>query len=314
MLRVVGEHDRRRRAPRRRPAAASTGQVLTFSHAADRRAGDPVALERRDEPARRSASSTTWVESRLAASAPGRSSASASAAVERGRVVDADADPPSCAALESSTSSASARSRARPVGARAGSKANSVADPGLGRARRGAAGPSSSRRSVALVALAGGLQEADRRPRPASPRARPEHALDPQVVEGASRCARRRPAGRRSRTGSGSRSWSPRACRGRARSPRRAARRPAPRAARSRPGLRLRSEQLARPPRRRSAGRARAFRRCEPRERVGVHRRSSRGTGSAASIVCRQTSTGIPNRGERSQGTWTICIRPSSAS
>ena len=39
-----------------------------------------------------------------------------------------------------------------------------------------------------------------------------------------------------------------------------------------------------------------------------------RGTGRRRRSSARQTSTGIAKRGERSQGIWTICIRPSSAS
>ena len=62
---------------------------------------------------------------------------------------------------------------------------------------------------------------------------RVEAGTRPEVVEGARPSAPRRPAGRRSRTASASRSWSPRACRGRGRSPRRAASRRARRRPRS---------------------------------------------------------------------------------
>ena len=77
-------------------------------------------------------------------------------------------------------------------------------------ARRWAPGSAGSRRAS--------------RPRPAAPRTPTARGHRRR------RTRRRRPAGRRSRTGSGWRSWSPPACRDRARSPRTAGRTPAPRA------------------------------------------------------------------------------------
>ena len=97
-----------------------------------------------------------------------------------------------------------------------------------------------------------GRQVAQRRAS-ASRRAGSRHALEPRVVERARRTRPRRPAGRRSRTASGSRSWSPRACTGTARSPRTAARRRAPRALIASPAARAARRRR----RRSSAARAR---------------------------------------------------------
>ena len=90
-----------------------------------------------------------------------------------------------------------------------------------------------------------------------APAPRSSDALDPQRGRTSRRCPPRRPAGRRSRTASASRSSSRPACTGRARSPRRAASR------RALERVTASSQQLRDAARRRTAARARPCARCE---------------------------------------------------
>ena len=98
-------------------------------------------------------------------------------------------------------------------------------------------------------------------------------AVQPQAVVARPALRPRRPAGRRSRTASASRSWPRSACRGRGRSPRRAACRAAPRSRRHAhgpsPSAGVRGRAARRRPRRSKAARARLAA-AEPLGRVGV--------------------------------------------
>ena len=245
--------------------------MLTFSQAAAASPCGAVALERRDEAPALDLRRTTWVESRLWRSASPRSMPRG-VGLERGRVVDADADPREALARAARRASrsvrdASPRPSKRTTPERLRRRELGQRSPA---ARAGARPPRGARRSPA------GSGPCRRRSPPAAPRARTRAAGGRRCAG----CAPRTRAGRRSRTASGSRSWSRRACTGRGRSPRRGATRPAASSALV--------HQLVLPRGRSSAaskvGRPRSTRPCV-RSRSSVSRcraGSSRGTGSAA--------------------------------
>ena len=162
------------------------------------------------------------------------------------------------------------------------------------------------------MALAGGVEEAERRPDRRAPARR---ARSPRPAGGrrCSACARRTRAGRRSRTGSGSRSWSRPACRDRARSPRRAARRRAPRARRRSSPLPASSSSSASTA---SKVGSAALRPCAARAgRASACRAGPRrGAGSGPRSCASRPRPASGSRAVQSHGIWTICIRPSPAS
>ncbi len=163
------------------------------------------------------------------------------------------------------------------------------------------------------VALARGLQEADRRPSSSALSGAAEHALRRAGGRRCSGSPPRRRAGRRSRTASASRSWSRPACTGRARSPRRAASRPALRGRSTQPRLRGLVEQLGDAASNVGEPR-RALRRSQPRHGVRRGAGSSRDRGSASAIIRRQAATGIVKRTSGPTAPARAACRPSSSS
>ena len=197
---VIGQHDRG--AEHRLVGGAG-------EHRPDvRRCAGPASSGETNRPPE--ISRTRWTEISEEASAPARSRPAATSlccARTRGR---ATCDP--VPGRRPDRSAASKRppgnSRGRPLARSPTGPSTALPLDGLGCAHRSAPASATSPSDRRGVGSGG------RRPR-APPGARGRGRL---------RTRRRRPAGRRSRTGSGWRSWSPRACRGTARSPRTAAR------------------------------------------------------------------------------------------
>ena len=151
---------------------ASTGKVLTLRARLDRRPGRALALERRDEAARRRSRPRRGWRAGWPSSASVRSSPGSTSVVlwTQARIRH-----------RPGSSSGSQRSRARPRTVRVPSNANGspTPSPSVSRERRPELEPPLDR----PVALARGLQEADRRAHLGLGLGG-EHAFEPQVVEG----------------------------------------------------------------------------------------------------------------------------------
>ena len=282
-LRVVGQHDGRRRAPCRRSSVASTGKMFDVLARRDRRGGvGPGATGEAKRPP--GARATRCVESSEARSAL----AAVQALGDLRRVVHAHRD-----AHEAAVERRRGQARAALDGVER--ELVPVADrlvSGTARARSAATpwrSPLGSRKATRPPTDA---SCAAARARAASARGRTCAARRP-----------RRPAGRRCRTASASRSSSRPACTGRARSPRRA-------------GWTSRRSTLTAGParcRRTSAARARPCARASAVERLRAGGGPSRRRGSARRSSRFQTSTGICQRAEQLHGTSTTCSRSSVA-